>query len=57
MFIEAMKTVVDNSKSEGFLEAMSTVAKLTQATGHPVETEALDRVYSELQAEYVRRYK
>jgi hypothetical protein len=56
-FREAMETMNIVNARNGWLDAMSTVSRLSTITGHPIEAETLDRVVAELEIEYQRRYK
>jgi hypothetical protein len=47
----------ENGCRQGFLDAMSAVAKLPTITGHPMETETIDRIYEALEQGYTERYR
>ncbi len=54
---QAMVTISRGGQALGFLDALDALSKLSPATGHPVETETLKRIYNELQQRYVERYR
>lgn len=57
MFDETVAIISLANEKAGFLEAIKSVSKMAQKTGHPVEAETLDRVFEKLVAEYDRRWK
>ena len=56
-FQPAIAKADEASTRQGYLDAMSIVSKMVQKTGHPVETETLDRVFDLLQSEYIKKWK
>ena len=57
MFDKEIKTIQEANNKAGFLEAIQIVSKMTMESGHPIESETLDRVFDHLQAEYTERWK
>ena len=56
-FTQNIQTFNLISQAVGFLDALSTIAKLPPITGHPLELETLDRIYFELERGYSKRFK
>ena len=56
-FSETLKTIKQKGRALGFLDAMGVVGMMPAATGHPLESEVLDQVYSELERNYSKQFK
>jgi hypothetical protein len=49
--------ISENGHQQGYLAAMDVIAKLPTITGHPMETETIDRIYEALEQGYTERYR